>query len=220
MKRYAIIVAGGSGSRMRSDIPKQFIEIGRLPVLMHTFHAFMRFDPEIHFILVLPSSQIDYWNSLCEKYGFDHQHEIAEGGEMRYHSVKNGLSLIREEGIIGVHDGVRPFVSKETLQNTYGTAERTGNAIPVIDAFESVRLSDGDDNHALDRTRVKLVQTPQVFDTEQLFTAYRLPYAPGFTDDASVVEAAGFKINLVEGNRENIKITTPFDLKIAEALLK
>ncbi len=220
MKRYAVIVAGGNGKRMGAEIPKQFIEVGGRPILMHTLEAFKRFDEEMQIILVLPASQIDYWTDLCKSFKFDIPHKLTKGGETRYHSVKNGLSLIREQGIIGVHDGVRPFVSPETLQNVYGTAELLGNAVPVIDAYESVRLTDGIGTRAVDRTTVKLVQTPQVFRTEQLSEAYRIPYAPRFTDDASVVEAAGFKINLVTGNRENIKITTPFDLKIAEALLK
>jgi 2-C-methyl-D-erythritol 4-phosphate cytidylyltransferase len=187
---------------------------------MHTLEAFKRFDAGINMILVLPSSQIDYWKQLCDKFGFDIQHEITSGGETRFHSVKNGLGLVSTPGIIGVHDGVRPFVSERTLQNTYRTAEIKGNAVPVIDAFESVRQVTGNGNKALDRSTIKLVQTPQVFRSEQLFKAYQLPFSNGFTDDASVVEAAGYKINLVEGNRENIKITTPFDLELAKILLK
>jgi 2-C-methyl-D-erythritol 4-phosphate cytidylyltransferase len=205
---------------MGSDIPKQFLVTGGKPVLMHTLEAFKRFDAGINMILVLPSSQIDYWKQLCDKFGFDIQHEITSGGETRFHSVKNGLNLVSTPGIIGVHDGVRPFVSERTLQNTYRTAETKGNAVPVIDAFESVRQVTGNGNKALDRSTIKLVQTPQVFRSEQLFKAYQLPFSNGFTDDASVVEAAGYKINLVEGNRENIKITTPFDLELAKILLK
>ncbi len=220
MKRFAVIVAGGSGSRMNSNIPKQFLEVGGMPVLMHTFNAFKQFDHEIQMILVLPAGQIEYWNILCEKFRFDIDHEVVAGGKTRYQSVKNGLTLIKGLGIIGVHDGVRPFVSQETLQNTYHNAEKSGNAIPVIDAFESVRQTDKAGNHPLDRSTIKLIQTPQVFQSEQLLKAYQIPYQNSFTDDASIVEAAGYKIKLVKGNRENIKITTPFDLKIANALLK
>jgi len=218
MKRYVVIVAGGSGSRMKSDVPKQFIEIGGKPVLMHTIDTFKRFDSAIQIIVVLPSAQIEYWNSLCEKFRFDTHHEVVNGGDTRFHSVSNGLALINEPGIVGVHDGVRPFVSQETLSNSYSTAEKSGNAVPVIDAFESVRQTDDKGNRAIDRTTIKLVQTPQVFRSEQLLKAYQTEFKTSFTDDASVAEAAGYSINLVEGNRENIKITTPFDLKIAEAL--
>ncbi len=220
MKKYAVIVAGGSGSRMKSEVAKQFIEIGGLPILMHTVNAFKLFDSAIQIILVLPKEQKKYWNILREKFRFDIDHQVVDGGETRYHSVKNGLALIKEAGIIGVHDGVRPFVSQETLQNTYQKAEKYGNAIPVIDAFESIRQTNSTGNLALNRRTIKLVQTPQVFQSEQLLKAYQTPFKTDFTDDASVVEAAGNKINLVEGNRENIKITTPFDLKIAETLLK
>ncbi len=219
MKRYAVIVAGGSGSRMKSDVPKQFIEIGGKPVLMHTIDAFKKFDSAIQIIVVLPAAQIEYWNNLCEKLEFGTDHNVINGGETRFHSVSNGLSLIKEPGIVGVHDGVRPFVSQETLHNSYTTAEESGNAVPVIDAFESVRQTDGKGNRSIDRTTIKLVQTPQVFRSEQLLKAYQTEFKTDFTDDASVTEAAGYSINLVEGNRENIKITTPFDLKIAEVLL-
>ena len=219
MKRYAVIVAGGSGTRMGAEIPKQFIEVGGRPILMHTLEVFKRFDEDIQIILVLPESQIGYWKNLCDSFKFNIPHKLTKGGETRYHSVKNGLSLIRESGIVGVHDGVRPFVSVATLKKTYETAGKLGNAVPVTDAFESVRQVTYSGNKALDRSSVKLVQTPQVFTSEQIFRAYEQPYRNTFTDDASVAEAAGFTINLVPGNRENIKITTPFDLKTAEMLL-
>ncbi len=220
MKRYVVIVAGGSGSRMRSEVPKQFIVIGTKPLLMHTIDAFKKFDSAIQIILVLPESQKEYWSNLCEKYSFSTIHDVVNGGETRFHSVSNGLVLVKEPGIVGIHDGVRPFVSQKTLFNCYKTAEDSGNAVPAVDAFESVRQTDATSNRAIDRTTIKLVQTPQVFRSEQLLKAYKTEFTSGFTDDASVAEAAGYHINLVEGNRENIKITTPFDLKIAEALLK
>ncbi len=218
MKRYAVIVAGGSGKRMGTDIPKQFIKIKGRPVLMHTIEAFRRFDKSINIIVVLPQAQTAWWKDLCKKHEFDILHETVTGGETRYHSVKNGLTAIEGDCIIGVHDGVRPFVSVKTLENTYVSAEENGNAVPVIDAFESIRLLTGNGNKAIERSMVKFVQTPQVFRSDQIFKAYEIPYRKEFTDDASVVEYAGFKINLVEGNRDNIKITTPLDLKLAELL--
>ncbi len=220
MKRYAVIVAGGSGSRMKSEVPKQFIEIGGKPVLMHTIDTFKKFDPAIQIILVLPESQIKYWSLLCKKFSFNTPHEVVIGGETRFHSVSNGLKMVTEPGVVGVHDGVRPFVSQKTLFNCYNTAGHTGNAVPVVDAFESVRQTEGKGNHAVDRTTIKLVQTPQVFQSEQILKAYQTEFHSLFTDDASVAEAAGHSITLVEGNRENIKITTPFDLNIAEAIIK
>lgn len=220
MKKYAIIVAGGSGMRMGGDLPKQFISIGGSPILMHTIRKFYDFDKTMKIILVLPKDQIKYWESLCEQYNFDVEHQLTGGGSTRFYSVKNGLTLVKDENaLVGIHDGVRPFVSQRTIDNCFRQASFTGNAIPVIEAYESVRISDEEGNRAIDRNTVKLVQTPQVFLFEQLKAAYTQSYQPFFTDDASVVEEAGYDISLAEGNRENIKITTPFDLKIAEALL-
>ncbi len=219
MKKYAVIVAGGSGTRMGADIPKQFIEVGGKPVLMHTIEAFKRYDSSLQIVLVLPESQFEYWQELCTKFEFKISHEIAKGGVSRFHSVQNGLSCIKEEALIAIHDGVRPFVSKQTLDNCFLMAIEKGNAIPVLDAYESVRLVDGVGSIAYDRDRVKLVQTPQVFDSKVLMIAYNQKFSPLFTDDASVVEANGGIINLVEGNRENIKLTTPMDLILAEAFL-
>jgi 4-diphosphocytidyl-2-methyl-D-erithritol synthase len=221
MKRYAIVVAGGNGMRMGAHTPKQFLVIGRKPILMHTIQQFFIFDPSIKIIVVLPNDQIKHWESLCEQYNFNVQHQITFGGSTRFHSVKNGLALIKEtDALVAIHDGVRPFVAIRTLSNCYQMAAKLGNSIPVIEAFESVRLSDDEGNRAIDRNTVKLVQTPQVFIFDQLAKAYTQPQQPFFTDDASVVEEAGFEIHLTDGNRENIKITTPFDLKIAEMLLQ
>lgn len=221
MKKYAIIVAGGSGMRMGADRPKQFLVIGGKPVLMHTIQQFNDFDKSIKIILVLPQDQIKYWGSLCEEYNFNVEHQVTFGGATRFHSVKNGLKLVKETDVlVGIHDGVRPFVSLRTLDSCYRQAAALGNAIPVVDAYESVRLSDDEGNRAIDRSTVKLVQTPQVFLFEQLEKAYAQPHQAFFTDDASVVEEAGYEIFLTEGNRENIKLTTPFDLKIAETLLR
>lgn len=220
MKRYAIIVAGGKGLRMGQELPKQFISIGERPILMHTIHAFHQTDKEITLILVLPKEQMEYWEALCELHCFKVPVQIAEGGSTRFHSVKNGLKLIKEEGLVAIHDGVRPFVSAQVIENAYQAAEQYGGAIPVTDMIESVREVQPDgESVPVDRDRFKLVQTPQTFRSELIREAYEMPYDKLFTDDASVFEAAGNKIHCIAGNRENIKITTPFDLLIAEALI-
>ena len=217
---FVIIVAGGKGLRMGADLPKQFLPIGGKPVLMHTLEAFHKADAAMRLILVLPQSQQTYWKSLCEEYAFSIPHQVADGGETRFHSVKNGLALVDEAGLVGVHDGVRPFASIEVIRRCYAEAARYKAVVPVIDVVETVRVLQGEDSQTVDRNQYKLVQTPQVFDVALLKQAYQQPYTPNFTDDASVVEACGQKIHLTEGNRENIKITTPFDLKIAETILQ
>jgi 2-C-methyl-D-erythritol 4-phosphate cytidylyltransferase len=219
MTNYALIVAGGSGTRMGSDIPKQFLQIKGLPVLMHTLNTFHAFDATIKLVLVLPESQIDYWQKLCREHCFKVPHAITKGGNTRFESVKNGLSLVDQPALIGIHDGVRPFVSPDTLKRCYHHARALGNAIPVLDAYESIRQVNEDSSVALDRSSIKLVQTPQVFHSDLLLQAYEQAYTPLFTDDASVVEAYGKTIHLVAGNRENIKITTPFDMVLAEAFI-
>jgi len=220
MTNYAVIVAGGSGTRMGSDIPKQFLKVKDLPVLMHTLNTFHNFDASVQIILVLPESQIPYWNALCNEHQFKVPHQITHGGSTRFESVKNGLSLVKTPALIGIHDGVRPFVSPSSLKRCYHHAKALGNAIPVLDAYESVRQVINDSSKALDRSTIKLVQTPQVFHSDILMPAYEQAFNPLFTDDASVVEAFGKTIHLVAGNRENIKITTPFDLVLAEAFMK
>lgn len=217
---FVIIVAGGKGLRMGADLPKQFLPIGGKPVLMHTLEAFHKADAAMRLILVLPQSQQTYWKSLCEEYAFSIPHQVADGGETRFHSVKNGLALVDEAGLVGVHDGVRPFASIEVIRRCYAQAARYKAVVPVIDVVETIRMVQGDDSQTVDRNLYKLGQTPQVFDVALLKQAYHQSYIPGFTDDASVVEAYGEKIHLTEGNRENIKITTPFDLKIAETILQ
>lgn len=220
MLKYAIIVAGGSGTRMGSSIPKQFLYINGLPVLMHTLHTFYEFNNDLKIVLVLPQSQVDYWRELCQKHQFSIAHHITTGGDTRFESVRNGLSIVDTPSLIGIHDGVRPFVSPDTLQRCYHHAQVLGNAIPVLDAFESVRMVDEEKSKALDRTTIKLVQTPQVFKSEILLRAYEQEFSALFTDDASVVEALGETIHLVAGNRENIKITTPSDMVLGEAFIK
>lgn len=222
MDRYAILVAGGKGLRMGSDIPKQFLPLRGRPVLMHTIDVFRRTYPDIHIILVLPREQQDYWRQLCGQHDYDVEVCVADGGETRFHSVYNGLSLIPDDarGVVGVHDGVRPFVSPETIRRCYEAAEEFGAVVPVVPVVETVRqlLADGS-SITVDRNAYRLVQTPQTFDIQLLKKAYGQPFDPFFTDDASVVEAMGHPIKLVEGNNENIKLTNPADLKLAEGMV-
>jgi len=219
MKKYIIIVAGGKGLRMGGEIPKQFIPIGGKPVLMRTIETFYAYDSSIQIILVLPVSQQEYWKDLCLEYSFDIPHQVADGGETRFHSVKSGLNLVKEDGWVGVHDGVRPFVSRDVIERCYSAAEAWQAVIPVVDVVETVRHMTEEGSETVPRDQYKLVQTPQVFDVSLLKNAYNQEYNSHFTDDASVVEALGIKVHLVEGNRENVKLTTPFDLKLAEMLI-
>ena len=218
---YVIIVAGGKGLRMGSDIPKQFLPIGGKPVLMRTMERFRDYSPALQIILVLPKLQQNYWIKLCQKHNFTVAYQLADGGDTRFHSVQHGLALIPDiaEGVVGVHDGVRPFPSIDVIKNCYETARTKKAVIPVIPVVETVRHLEGETSVTVPRNEYRLVQTPQCFDIQLLKAANRQPYNDGFTDDASVVEAFGFAITLVEGNRENIKITTPYDLKIAEVLI-
>ncbi|MBQ2043352.1 MAG: 2-C-methyl-D-erythritol 4-phosphate cytidylyltransferase [Bacteroidaceae bacterium] len=222
MDRYAILVAGGKGLRMGSDIPKQFLPLRGRPVLMHTIDVFRRTYPDIHIILVLPREQQDYWRQLCGQHDYDVELCVADGGETRFHSVHNGLSLIPDDarGVVGVHDGVRPFVSPETIRRCFEAAEEFGAVVPVVPVVETVRqvLADGS-SMTVDRNAYRLVQTPQTFDIQLLKKAYGQPFDPFFTDDASVVEAMGHPIKLVEGNNDNIKLTNPADLKLAEGMV-
>ena len=218
---YIIIVAGGKGLRMGSDIPKQFLPIGGKPVLMRTLERFREYSEDIQIILVLPEAQQGYWHQLCQEYHFDVEYTLANGGQTRFHSVQNGLAKVPDDaiGVVGVHDGVRPFPSIEVIRNCYTTAREKKAVIPVIPVVETVRHLEGEQSKTVPRDAYRLVQTPQTFDIQLLKAANRQPYNDGFTDDASVVEAFGYDITLVEGNRENIKITTPYDLKIAEVLI-
>ena len=219
---YVIIVAGGKGLRMGSDIPKQFLPIGGRPVLMRTLERFRAYSEALQIILVLPEAQQDYWQKLCEQYHFQVQYQLANGGQTRFHSVQNGLTLIPDDaqGVVGVHDGVRPFPSIEVIRNCYETARTAKAVIPVIPVVETVRHLEGEGSVTVPRGDYRLVQTPQTFDIQLLKAANRQSYNDGFTDDASVVESFGHQITLVEGNRENIKITTPYDIVVAEALCK
>lgn len=218
--KYALIVAGGKGLRMGTELPKQFLPIGGKPVLMRTLETFYFYSPEIQLILVLPHNQQEYWTQLCREYHFLLPHILVDGGETRFHSVKNGLAFVTTPGLVGVHDGVRPFVSQEVIMHCYAEASQKKAVVPVVDIVETVRHLQGKNSVTVNRDDYKLVQTPQVFDVELLKKAYNQPYSSSFTDDASVVEAFGQSVSLIAGNRENIKITTPFDLKIAAALIQ
>ncbi len=219
---YVIIVAGGKGLRMGNDIPKQFLPIVGKPILMHTIERFHEYDENLKVILVLPESQQAYWKELCETYHFGISHTVVNGGDTRFQSSKNGLAAIPdgEDGVVGIHDGVRPFVSKEVIAECYETAREEYAAIPVYAVTDTLRYIDkrGGGKNVL-RDDYRIVQTPQTFDISLAKQAFNQGYKEQFTDDASVVESLGCQVAMVEGNRENIKITTPFDLKVAEAIL-
>ncbi len=216
MNKTTIVVAGGKGERMHKAIPKQFLLLGGKIILMHTLEVFHRFDENMPLILVIPTVQIDYWKELCNKYAFDIPHQVVAGGNTRFQSVKNGLEVVQNSALVAIHDGVRPFVSMETIARCFDAAQKHEAAIPVIDPIDSIRELTDSGSKSVDRQKYKLVQTPQVFNVNLLKKAYKQKFEPFFTDDASVVESLGNKIHLVEGNRENIKITTEFDLKMAE----
>lgn len=217
MNNYVIIVAGGKGLRMGSDLPKQFLPVKGVPILMRTIQRFYDYDKNLRIILVLPKHQQDYWSKLCEEHHFNIPHQIADGGETRFHSSANGLNLIpdNEEGLVGIHDGVRPFPSIEVIARCYEAALKFKAVVPVVPVVETLWKTEG---HTEDRNLFRLGQTPQTFDIQLLKQAFRQPYDESFTDDASVVKRYGQPITLIEGNPENIKITKPSDLKVAEAL--
>ena len=216
MKNTIIIVAGGKGLRMGGDLPKQFIPLQGKPVLMHTLEAFYKWDSTAGLLLVIPEEHESYWKMLCKELNFKIPHRVVYGGETRFHSVRNGLREAEEDQLIAVHDGVRPFVSGDVISSCFAMAEIYGAAVPVVPMIESVREVSGSESRTFDRNRLCIVQTPQVFQADILRRAYEQPFDERFTDDASLVEALGHKIRLVDGNRENIKITTPIDLRYAE----
>lgn len=219
MQLYALIVAGGSGKRMGAETPKQFMELAGKPVLMHTIERFREYNDSIEFITVLPENQLRYWTELQARYSFNIPQTLVKGGTARFYSVRNGLEFVTSPGLVAIHDGVRPFVSKETIKRCFEAAEKSGSAVPVIDSTDSLRMVTDQDSIPVDRRKIRMVQTPQVFDSEIIRKAYMQKYRPEFTDDASVYEMNGGKIILVEGNRENIKITTPEDLLISKGIL-
>ncbi|HNW99136.1 MAG TPA: 2-C-methyl-D-erythritol 4-phosphate cytidylyltransferase [Bacteroidales bacterium] len=221
MKKYVIIAAGGLGIRMKSEIPKQFICISGKPILMRTLEAFKNYDILINIILVLPEEQKSYWKNLCELYNFNIKHTLVSGGGNRFHSVKNGLAQIKEEEcLIAVHDGVRPFVSKEIIEKAFKCAEKNGNAVPCTRINDSLRYVEEHSSKPINREKVFAIQTPQCFSGKILKQAYEQDFDVQFTDDATVVEKLGHKIFLTEGSSDNIKITTQKDLILAEVILE
>jgi 2-C-methyl-D-erythritol 4-phosphate cytidylyltransferase len=220
-RTHAIIVSGGSGKRMGTDTPKQFLLLEGVPVLVHTLSIFHSFDPSINIVLVLPPDSIEHWMALCKHYSVDIPHTIAEGGSERFYSVQNGLKSIGDsEGLVAIHDGVRPLVSRDTLRRCLEAAKLTGAAIPVLEVTDSLRFCNENKSKALNRKDYVTVQTPQCFSLSAIREAYNCSYNPIFTDDASVFEAKGASVQLVDGNLENIKITKPGDIELAEFFLR
>jgi 2-C-methyl-D-erythritol 4-phosphate cytidylyltransferase len=218
MKKQVIIVAGGKGLRMGGELPKQFLPIKGKPVLMRTIEVFYNYDPFLKIIVVLPHEQQDYWTQLCLDYNFCIPFYVVDGGDTRFQSVKNGLALVDDDGLVGIHDGVRPFVSPEVIARCFDEAATKEAVVPVIEMVETVRHLTDNGSKTVNRDEYKLVQTPQVFIVSLIKRAYAQGYTSAFTDDASVVEALGVQVSLVQGNRENIKITTPYDIKVANSL--
>ncbi len=220
MKRGVVIVAGGSGSRMESSVPKQYLELKGKPVIVHTLDRFLQFDPNISIVVVLAPGHLEHWEKIARAYGFNTGIKVTQGGQSRFDSVANGLKHMEDGVLVGIHDAVRPLVNRDTLQRCYDTAAKSGSAIPVIDMEETIRMvtDDGRSVH-MDRSKLKRVQTPQVFNLEMIRTAYQQASEKEYTDDASVFESLYGEVTLVEGNRENIKITTPTDLELASLLI-
>ena len=219
MKRSTIIVAGGTGKRMGAPVPKQFLVLKGKPVLCRTIEAFHRADPEMRLIVVLPKEQVDSWKTLCIGHGFTIDHTVVAGGTERFHSVREGLREVKHEGLVAVHDGVRPLVSVELITRCFAAADQLGAAIPVVPVSSSVREIVGESSRALDRSHLRIVQTPQCFRVPLLRKAFELPYDPAFTDEATLVERTGTTVHLVEGEERNIKLTTPGDLRVVEGLM-
>lgn len=217
--RAAIIVAGGSGTRMGGPIPKQFMLLNGRPLLCWTIDAFHRADPNMPIILVLPEAQIPVWKTLCIGHGFHVPHEVVAGGAERFHSVRSGLAAVKDAEVVAVHDGVRPCVSAELIARCFAAAHAHGASVPVVAISSSVREVTGEGSRAIDRSKLRAVQTPQCFRTDLLRKAFELPYDPAFTDEATLVERTGAKVFLVEGEGRNIKVTTPVDLQVAGALV-
>lgn len=215
-----MIVAGGIGTRMQSAIPKQFLLLNGIPILMHTINAFLRYSSSIEVIVVLPSNEIEHWKQLCEEHNFTIDHQLVDGGDTRFQSVKNGLQEIKTPGLVAIHDGVRPLVSTDIIGASFRLASIHRSAIASVRLKESIRVVDQDTTTAVDRSFYRMIQTPQTFETELIKASYQIKEQKFLTDDASVAEKAGNKISLFEGSYDNIKITTPEDLTVATALLK
>ncbi len=215
-----MIVAGGTGERMKSRIPKQFVEIAGLPVLMHTLNAFLKAVPDIHLVIVLPAGQVDTWNVLLEKHSFRVPHRVTEGGQKRFYSVRNGLEHIPDDSVVAIHDGVRPVITSRLIRTCFQDAVQYGSAIPCLVPSESVRTRKGKNYSPMDHNDIRIIQTPQAFQAALIKKAYQQPFRDSFTDDATVLERSGMPVHLVQGDPFNIKITYPEDLIVAEAILK
>ncbi len=222
MKKYAIIVAGGSGSRMKSEIPKQFILLNQKPILLHTIEAFLNYDLNIQVVLVLPQNDLNYWNHIENNYDFDKNRvSIVFGGETRFHSVKNGLQFLKDQnGLVAIHDAVRPFITNQIIDASFVSAKENGSGVVAVPLKDSIRFSDENGNRAMLRENFYLIQTPQTFQLKEILDAFDVDYQSIFTDDASVYEHFGKKIVLVNGSYQNIKITTPEDLLFGKAILE
>jgi 2-C-methyl-D-erythritol 4-phosphate cytidylyltransferase len=218
MTYYALIVAGGNGSRMGTELPKQFLLLHGKPVLMYTLEAFYQAGASL--VLVLPEHQFGYWRDLCASHQFTIPHELVAGGGTRFHSVKNGLAKVPDNGVVAIHDGVRPCISEAVIQRAYVMAEEKGNAVAAVKLKDSIRVTDGEDNHSVNREYYWLIQTPQAFRTDLIKAAYAQAAHAQFTDDAGVLEAAGSAIHLTEGDYRNIKITTPEDMLVAGVFME
>ncbi len=218
-KEYALIVAGGKGTRIKTKLPKQFLELKGKPILLHTIEAFYRYSEKIEIVLVLPEDDFEIWETICKKFNFNKLILLQKGGETRFQSVKNGLSKIEGPGLVAIHDGVRPLVSEDIIGASFHLAAVHKSAVAAVRLKDSIRMTDQDNTKAVDRSRFRLIQTPQTFDIDLIKQAYEMKEDASLTDDASVAERSGHVISLFEGSYENIKITTPEDLIIAEALL-
>jgi 2-C-methyl-D-erythritol 4-phosphate cytidylyltransferase len=216
MQKTVIIVAGGLGLRMNSELPKQFLPINDLPLIFHTIRTFHTYDNNLRFLIALHPNYFKLFLSLVEKHTPGIRYELTQGGDTRFQTVKTALQQVTDEEIVAVHDAVRPFVSHPVIRECFSIAEQKGNAIPVVGVIDSLRVADQKGNRPVNRSEMRIVQTPQVFQSKILRAAYQQNYHPSFTDDATVLETLGISINLVEGNSENIKITTPDDLLFAE----
>jgi 2-C-methyl-D-erythritol 4-phosphate cytidylyltransferase len=218
-KEFALVVAGGKGTRIKTKLPKQFLELNGKPILLHTLEAFLRYSAEIQIVLVLPEDDFETWKAICKKFDFNTPIILEKGGETRFQSVKNGLNKIEGPGLVAIHDGVRPLVSEDIIGASFRLAAVHQSAVAAVRLKDSIRMTDQDNTKAVDRSRFRLIQTPQTFDMDLIKRAYQIKDDASLTDDASVAEKSGHVISLFEGSYENIKITTPEDLVIAEALL-
>jgi 2-C-methyl-D-erythritol 4-phosphate cytidylyltransferase len=216
---YALIVAGGKGTRIKSNLPKQFIELNGKPILLHTIEAFLRYSDKIKMVLVLPEDDFEIWKSICLKFNFTYPILLQKGGETRFQSVKNGLNALEGQGLVAIHDGVRPLVSEDIIGASFRLAAVHKSAVAAVRLKESIRMTDQDNTKSVDRSKFRLIQTPQTFDLSLIKRAYAIKEDASLTDDASVAERAGHLISLFEGSYENIKITTPEDLIVAKALM-